>query len=56
VHRPKQKKTVMIYELGMEDTIERRIYKILEEKKALAGEVIDGLAEEDIHLNITIDE
>ena len=58
VHRAGQKESVMIYELGMEDTIERRIYKLLEEKKALAGQVIDGLAEEvDVEdLDITVDE
>ena len=58
VHRAGQKKAVMIYELGMEDSIERRIYEILEEKKALARQVIDDLAEgislED--LDISIDE
>ncbi len=57
VHRVGQTKPVMIYDLGMEDTIERRIYEILKEKQALANQVIDDLAERiDLYNLITEEE
>lgn len=58
VHRAGQKRAVMIYELGMENSIERRIYEVLQEKKVLAQQVIDDLAEGvDLSaLDITLDE
>jgi SNF2 family DNA or RNA helicase len=40
-HRLGQKKTVFVYYFWIADTLEERIYQILEKKKALYGEVID---------------
>ena len=58
VHRAGQKRAVTIYHLGMKDTIEERIEKMLREKAALAQRVIDGLAEgvDSSVLDITLDE
>jgi len=56
VHRPGQKKPVIIYEYWIENTVEERIYKLLEQKKALAGQVIDSLATEFDDEIISIDE
>jgi restriction endonuclease Mrr len=43
-HRIGQKKHVFIYHLWIKDSVEERIYKILEKKKQLYAEVIDGLS------------
>ncbi|MBN2500274.1 MAG: restriction endonuclease [Anaerolineales bacterium] len=57
-HRSGQDKPVTIYELWMENTIEERIYSILQRKKHLAAQVIDSIAEDTPleELNITTDE
>ena len=47
-HRIGQCKTVMSYRLWVADTVEERIYRILEAKRQLYDEVIDSLAEEGI--------
>ena len=56
VHRAGQKKPVTIYEFWMEDTIEERIYKLLDQRKALAGHVIDSLAVPVELEDITVDD
>jgi len=43
-HRIGQSKGVFVYDLWVEDTIEERIYEILQHKRQLYGEVIDSLA------------
>lgn len=43
-HRIGQKRTVFVYHLWLQDTIEARIYEILERKQALYDFVIDDLA------------
>ncbi len=45
-HRPKQTKTVFVYHLWVEDTIEEMIQKKLEEKQLLYDVVIDSLSTE----------
>lgn len=47
-HRIGQKKTVFERLLLAEDTIERRIYNILTEKKKLFNEIVDGLSDTDL--------
>lgn len=47
-HRIGQKKTVFERLLLAEDTIERRIYNILAEKKKLFNEIVDGLSDTDL--------
>jgi HJR/Mrr/RecB family endonuclease len=47
-HRIGQKKTVFERLLLAEDTIERRIYNILAEKKRLFNEIVDGLSDTDL--------
>lgn len=43
-HRIGQTNKVFVYDLWVENTIEERIYQILERKRQLFGEVIDSLA------------
>lgn len=50
------KKQVNIYSYWMRDTIEERIYQILQEKGLLFDEVINGLSEETIDAMISVDE
>lgn len=56
VHRPGQKRGVNVYSFWMEDTIEERIYRILQEKGLLFEDVVDGLSESQIDELISVDE
>jgi SNF2 family DNA or RNA helicase len=48
VHRPGQRKNVTVYHYWAEDTIEERIYQILERKGLLYAELIDAMSEKEI--------
>lgn len=56
VHRPGQTRGVNIYSYWTYDTIEERIYSILQEKGLLFQDIVDGLAEANIDELITVDE
>lgn len=55
-HRQGQKQTVNVYSYWIEDTIEERIFQLLEEKGLLFKDIVDGLSEKDIDDLITTEE
>jgi SNF2 family DNA or RNA helicase len=56
VHRPGQTRGVNVYAYWMQDTVEDRIYKTLNDKGLLFENVIDGLSETQIDELISADE
>ena len=56
VHRRGQTQNVNVYSYWMNDTIDQRIYKILERKGLLIQNVVDGLSEETIEDLMTMDD
>jgi len=57
VHRPGQKAScVNIYEFWMSDTIDERIFKLLEGKKRLFEEIVDSLSADELEKTITDEE
>lgn len=55
-HRIGQNKTVFVTAMFTENTIEERIYNILERKKKLINQVIDSLSQKDMLRSLTLDE
>lgn len=55
-HRIGQNKTVFVTAMFTENTIEERIYNILEHKRKLINQVIDSLSQKDILGSFTLDE
>ncbi len=56
VHRIGQKRQVNVYHYWTENTIEERIYEILQRKGLLYAEVIDAMSEEDIDRGISMED
>lgn len=56
VHRVGQRKHVSVYSYWMEDTVEERIYRILERKGLLHEEIINAMSEEEIDTTVTMEQ
>ncbi len=56
VHRRGQKRNVNVYSYWMKETIDDRIYEILERKGLLIQNVVDGLSEDSIDELFTLND
>jgi len=56
VHRNGQKKHVTVYSYWMKDTIEERIYEILQRKGLFHEEIVNALSEKEIDKSITMED